>query len=198
MDMKLRNHGRERRNGRARVAAAFALLAAALALAACGGGGGSGATAATGSGMTSGSGDTVSVASVSGAGMVLVDSKGQALYSPDQEKSGKIMCTGQCTSIWEPLMVSGNAKPTASSDAGTVGSVKRPDGGEQVTIDGKPLYTFTQEGPNEVTGDGFKDSFGGQSFTWHVITQGGGSGVSGGGSGSSSSSSSSSSGGYSY
>jgi predicted lipoprotein with Yx(FWY)xxD motif len=193
MDMKLRNLGRERRNGRARVAAAFALLAAALALAACGGGGGSGATAATGSGMTSSSGDTVSAASVSGS-QVLVDSKGQALYSPDQEKSGKIMCTGSCTSIWAPLMASGNAKPTASSDAGTVGTVKRPDGGEQVTIDGKPLYTFTQEGPNEVTGDGFEDSFGGRSFTWHVIAPGGGSGLSGGGSGSGSSSS----GGYSY
>ncbi len=46
----------------------------------------------------------------------------------------------------------------------------------QVTYSGRPLYSFTQEGPGEVTGDGFQDAFGGQQFTWHVVSVGGGGG----------------------
>jgi predicted lipoprotein with Yx(FWY)xxD motif len=54
-----------------------------------------------------------------------------------------------------------------------LGTVKRPDGSEQVTFDGDPLYKFTEEGPGEVTGDGLVDSFGGQRFTWHVASPAG-------------------------
>ena len=49
--------------------------------------------------------------------------------------------------------------------------IKRPDGTRQVTYDGRPLYRFTEDGgAGKVTGDGFKDSFGGTKFTWHAVT----------------------------
>ena len=146
--------------------AALALVFAA-ALAGCGGSGSS-----AGSPATTASNDTVSTSDVSGTGTVLVDSKGMALYSPEQEKSGKIMCTGECTSIWVPLTVSGS--PTGASDiASKLGTVTRPDGSKQVTFDGKPLYTFAEDqGPNSVTGNGTKDQFSGVSFTWHVAAPG--------------------------
>ena len=101
----------------------------------------------------------------------LVDSRGDALYTPDQEASGKILCTGSCESIWMPLMATGSMQPTASADVtGKVGTVKRPDGSEQVTLNGAPLYTFAEDGgPGNVTGDGVSDQFDGQSFTWHVV-----------------------------
>lgn len=164
---------------------AVALVVIALAVAGCGGGGGGSATAA----MPSTGGMTVSVADIGSAGRVLVDSSGQALYASDQETaSGKVMCTGACNSFWKPLTVSGGA-PTGSSDAGKLGVVKRPDGTKQVTANGKLLYTFTQEGPNQVTGDGFQDAFNGQQFTWHVVSVGNGG---------SASSASSSNGSFSY
>ena len=111
-------------------------------------------------------------ASVDGVGTVLVDSNGDALYSPSQEANGMIQCTGSCAQIWKPLTAAG--APTGSADVtGKLGTVKRPDGTEQVTLDGAPLYTFTEDSPGQVNGDGFQDSFGGKDFTWHVLTVGG-------------------------
>jgi predicted lipoprotein with Yx(FWY)xxD motif len=140
-------------------------LTAAIGLAACGGSSNNNdsATAATS--------HTVSTSNINGAN-VLVDSKGNALYTNDQDKSGMISCANGCTSIWPPLTT--NGKPTAASDvSGSVGVVKRPDGTRQVTLDGKPLYRFAQDGgPGKVNGDGAKDSFGGQQFSWHVVSTG--------------------------
>jgi predicted lipoprotein with Yx(FWY)xxD motif len=63
--------------------------------------------------------------------------------------------------------------PSGTDGVGTLGVVTRPDGSKQVTIAGRPLYTFTQEGPDQVTGNGLADAFAGQSFTWHAVLQGG-------------------------
>jgi predicted lipoprotein with Yx(FWY)xxD motif len=114
--------------------------------------------------------DTVSLASVSGVGKVLVDSKGFALYSPVQEKSGTIRCTGSCATIWLPL----TTKSTPSAPAGLqLGTVMRPDGKTQVTFKGKPLYLFAEDSsPKSVSGNGVSDNFGGKSFTWHVASPG--------------------------
>jgi predicted lipoprotein with Yx(FWY)xxD motif len=142
-------------------------LAAALGLAACGGSNDSNATAAS----PPASQDTVAVSDISGAGTVLVDGQGNALYSPEQEANGKILCTGSCLSEWVPLTASGSSTPTASADVtGKIGTIKRPDGSTQVTIGGAPLYTFVEDGgPGNVTGDGFTDQFGGTTFMWHVV-----------------------------
>lgn len=139
---------------------------AALALSACGSTSGhSNSKSAAGSPA-----DTVSLASVSGVGKVLVNSKGFALYSPVQEKSGTIRCTGSCTSIWMPLTTKG----TPSASAGLrLGTVMRPDGKTQVTFKGKPLYLFAEDSsPKSVSGNGVSDNFGGKSFTWHVASPG--------------------------
>ena len=44
-----------------------------------------------------------------------------------------------------------------------------------MTFDGKPLYTFVEDGAGKVTGDGFSDDFGGTHFVWTVASSGGGS-----------------------
>jgi predicted lipoprotein with Yx(FWY)xxD motif len=154
-----------------------ALVALAATLAACGGGGGSTSAAYTMSGGTAGTagGSTVSVQSIGDAGRVLVDSSGQALYASDLEANGKVLCSDACNSFWQPLTAGGGAPSKSSSLAGKLGVVKRPDGSRQVTYAGMPLYSFTQEGPEEVTGDGFVDAFGGHQFTWSVVDVGGGS-----------------------
>jgi predicted lipoprotein with Yx(FWY)xxD motif len=146
------------------------LGALALVATACGGAGGGGAAGSTAAGTAA----TVSVQHVDGVGNVLVDAKGMALYSPQQEAGGKVMCTGSCTSIWVPLTLSGSGKPSGSSDVSSkLGTVDRPDGAVQVTYQGKPLYTFAEDSsPGIVTGNGFQDQFGGRPFTWQVASVG--------------------------
>jgi predicted lipoprotein with Yx(FWY)xxD motif len=150
----------------------LAALVAAIALiaAACGGGSdqASQAPAQTGSAATA----TVSVSTIDGVGDVLVDTQGAALYASEEEAGGMVVCVDGCTTIWEPLTLSGDAEPTApESLAADLGVLERPDGTRQVTLDGRPLYRFTEDpGPGTVTGNGFADTFDGQAFTWHVAT----------------------------
>jgi predicted lipoprotein with Yx(FWY)xxD motif len=149
--------------------------AAAVGLSACGGSSSASSSSSSSASKPAAAGDTVSLKSVSGAGAVLVDSKGFALYSPDQEKGGTVRCIGSCTAIWVPLTLSkGVSAPTASSSLmSKLGTVMRPDDKSQVTFDGKPLYRFSPDGsPGKVTGNGASDQFGGRSFTWHVVSSG--------------------------
>jgi predicted lipoprotein with Yx(FWY)xxD motif len=142
---------------------AVALIAGiAIAIAATSGGGksSSGTPAKAG-------GATVSAEQISGSGNVLVDSSGLPLYANDQEKNGMALCDGACLSFWKPLSVSGT--PKSGSLSGMLGVVSRPDGGKQVTYNGKLLYTFYLDKPGKVGGDGFDDAFGGRMFTWHVV-----------------------------
>jgi predicted lipoprotein with Yx(FWY)xxD motif len=149
---------------------ALAAVAATLTIAACGGSSNSSQTPAGAA-----TADTVGIKQVAGLGRVLVDSSGRALYTPDQETKGMISCTGSCTAEWLP--VGAGAKPTAAAGAGRVGVVKRPDGTRQVTLDGMPLYTFVDDSPSKITGNGDTDRFGGHDFTWHVVLAGGAKGT---------------------
>jgi predicted lipoprotein with Yx(FWY)xxD motif len=128
------------------------------------------AVASTGSsgGAARSGGGTISVKRIAGHGEVLVDAQGRALYRNDEERHGMVLCNGACVSIWQPLTAHGTTTK-GGSFAGKLATVKRPDGrGRQVTFNGKLLYSFKLEGPGKVTGDGFKDAFGSQRFTWHV------------------------------
>jgi predicted lipoprotein with Yx(FWY)xxD motif len=182
--MRQTQRGGKNRGGRnwLRIAIAALAVMSAVALAACGDDSSDSGDATA---PTDGGAETVSVESIGGAGDVLVDSSGAALYRSDLESNGKVVCTGECIADWKPVTVAGGESPTGSSDIeGDLGTVMRPDGDTQVTFDGKPLYSFTDEGPGEVTGDGFVDAFDGTEFTWHVMTP---SGASAGGGGSSAS-----------
>jgi predicted lipoprotein with Yx(FWY)xxD motif len=151
-----------------RLLATGAALAASLVLAACGGGGDDSSDSAT----PAAGGMTVAVKSIDGIGDVLVDSGGKALYASDVEADGKVRCTGACTSFWKPLTID-SAKPTVANDVGSVGVVSRPDGAKQVTVGGKLLYTFSEDAPGKVEGNGFADDFDGRHFTWNAVLAGG-------------------------
>lgn len=153
------------------VTVALAIGAAALALAACGGDEDNGE--ATAAGMGSG---IASIQNVDGTD-VLVDSEGRTVYSAEVEKGGRILCTGACTSFWDPVAASPTRAEAAAADLDLeLAAVKRPDGAEQLTLKGLPLYTFTEEGPGRLEGDGFVDDFAGTRFEWQAATAGGGSG----------------------
>ena len=152
-----------------------AALAMAVVLAACGSSGGG-----SSQGTPSGNVGTVSTKQVDGVGTVLVDSKGLALYSPDQEEGGKVLCTGACASFWIPLSASSATAPSGVADLGTI---TRPDWTMQVTASGRPLYTFSEDSPGDVKGNGFSDDFGGQRLTWHAVLANGTAAGSGGNNG---------------
>jgi predicted lipoprotein with Yx(FWY)xxD motif len=115
---------------------------------------------------------------------VLKDTSGLALYSPDGESATNVRCTGACASIWMPL------RPGAAKLANAA-TITRPDGTKQLAVAGKPLYTFAQDKPGSVAGNGATDAFGGKQFTWHAVQSGGATAATapmpGGGYGSSSS-----------
>jgi predicted lipoprotein with Yx(FWY)xxD motif len=143
-----------------------------LALAGCGSNGGSSSSATSGSGS---SGDTVTVRH-DGGQTVLTTASGRTLYMSDQEH-GHVLCTsGDCEAIWNPLTVAAGGRLRAPSTvASELGTVKRPDGSRQVTLEGSPLYTFSfDHSAGQVNGDGQKDSFDGTNFSWHAATPTGG------------------------
>jgi len=116
---------------------------------------------------------TISSRQVSGAGTVLTSQSGRTLYTPEQEANGSIKCTGSCLSFWFPVTMAQGVTPHAASGlAGKLGSVKRPDNGDlQLTYQGDPLYTFRLDSAaGQAHGNNFTDSFGGQTFLWHVAT----------------------------
>jgi predicted lipoprotein with Yx(FWY)xxD motif len=177
-----------------RLPTSAAIVAAALALGACGSSGDD--NGATSTAAPANSSDTVSVEHVDGVGDVLFDQNGMALYTPAHEANGKVLCTGACEGFWKPLKP-GSGTPTAEAGVANLAVIMRPDGTRQVTDDGKPLYTFTEDSQGEVTGNDFSDDFNGQQFTWHaVLSDESATGSSGGSTGGGTPSTSSGNGGY--
>jgi predicted lipoprotein with Yx(FWY)xxD motif len=182
-----------------RLPTSAAIVAAALALGACGSSGNDNGNGNSSSATPTSGSDTVSVEHVDGVGDVLFDQKGMALYTPEQEANGKVLCMDSCLAFWKPLEP-GSGTPTAEAGVAQLAVITRPDGTKQVTDDGKPLYTFTEDSKGKVTGNDFSDDFSGQQFTWHAVlsdqmsTGSSGDSTSGGGTPSTSSGSNSSSG----
>jgi predicted lipoprotein with Yx(FWY)xxD motif len=148
-------------------------LAAALLLAACGSSSSSksstSATATQTSGPASGStGSSMLVKTAPNSKLgatILVDARGMTLYHLSAEQNGKFICTSAtCVKTWPPLKASSGSAP--SGTVGSLGTIKRPDGTEQVTYKGMPLYTFAHDtAPGQANGQGIKDV-----GTWTAVT----------------------------
>ena len=95
--------------------------------------------AATTSTSSSAGANEVDVASSARFGQFLVDSTGRTLYHFDRDAGGAIACTGSCRSVWPPLLLPAGAEhPTAPASLSGLGAATRPDGGRQVTYQGRP------------------------------------------------------------
>jgi predicted lipoprotein with Yx(FWY)xxD motif len=149
-----------------RTAGLLATLAAAgLALAACGAGYGGGGTAA--SGQTSAAGSSSAGAATTGAvlktadtklGTVVVTSAGKTVYAFDKDtrNSGTSACNTGCSGLWPAVTATGSS-PTAAGVSAKLGTITRSDGTKQITLDGRPLYTYAGDsGAGAVSGQGFK------------------------------------------
>jgi predicted lipoprotein with Yx(FWY)xxD motif len=150
-------------------------LAASLTLAACGNSSKSqgsssqaSAPATTTASASQPSGGVVRSASNSTLGTtVLTEAKGMTLYSLSGEHGGKFICTSSaCLGVWHPVKAEGASAPSGS--VGSLGTVKRPDGSEQITYKSMPLYTFaSDQQPGDAKGEGIKDV-----GTWNAVTTG--------------------------
>ena len=87
---------------------------------------------------------TVKTAQVGDLGRVVVSASGRTLYHYTDEAKGKVDCTGGCTKLWPPLLVTAGANPAAGPGvaASKLGVLKRPDGSLQVTYGGLGLYLY--------------------------------------------------------
>jgi len=85
---------------------------------------------------------------------VLVSAQGMTLYRLTGESNGKFICNNAaCEAHWPPV----SASATSASISG-LGTVKRPNGMEQLTYKGAPLYTFVGDtAPGKANGQGLKD-----------------------------------------
>jgi predicted lipoprotein with Yx(FWY)xxD motif len=113
---------------------------------------------------------TVNVRDLPGTGGVLVDSAGRTLYTTDREADGTVRCVADCVATWVPLTVPAGTIPTGGAGvSGVLATVSRPDGADQVTYNGRPLYTFLPDGgAGKSGGNGVHDSFGGTDFVWQA------------------------------
>lgn len=150
------------------------VLASAMVLTACGASEESGTT-----GSTDGNA-TVRTADHPDIGMILVDTAGKTLYFTEQEEDGRVKCVDDCLEIWVPAVSPDAAEPTGVDGLGVM---KRSDTAQQqLTYEGKPLYTFQlDKAAGDAKGNAIEDDFGGTHFVWRAATVGANTGGGGGG-----------------
>lgn len=105
---------------------------------------------------------------------IVVDSHGLTVYELSPETAHHLLCTKAkgCFTFWPPVTVrSAKTKLTAASGIqGKLGILQR-NGFFQLTLEGRPLYRFFEDGSKrgKVAGQGIR-SFGG---TWHIVATAG-------------------------
>jgi predicted lipoprotein with Yx(FWY)xxD motif len=147
----------------------IALAALGLTAAACGDDDDDASTTTTEAAAES---STTTTAADDGASLVeLVDadlgqilaSDGRTLYTFAPDDGGASTCYGDCATNWPPLLADSGVTAGDGLDAGLFGTVARDDGGEQVTVDGWPLYFFSGDAAaGDVNGQGVGD-------VWYVV-----------------------------
>ena len=89
------------------------------------------------------------------SGPVIATEAGKTLYVfvDDLLTNEASACIGDCANDWPPALVHGRLR-VASNVTGHVSTVDRFGDGRQLTIDGRPLYTFSGDLPGELRGNG--------------------------------------------
>jgi predicted lipoprotein with Yx(FWY)xxD motif len=86
---------------------------------------------------------------------ILVDGKNLPLYFYRPDTATESMVSGQLAALWPPLVAS---MPIAAGVSGTLKAVNTSNG-QQVTYNGHFLYTFVEDSPGHVTGQGVQNFF---------------------------------------
>ncbi|WP_415953250.1 SCO0930 family lipoprotein [Streptomyces sp. KLOTTS4A1] len=89
-------------------------------------------------------------------GELLTDSAGFTLYRFDRDTADppQSNCDGDCAKAW-PVVLAEGAEPPPGVEAALIGSVRRADGAEQLTVDGHPMYRYAEDKkPGDSNGQG--------------------------------------------
>ncbi|MCU1440426.1 MAG: hypothetical protein JWP85_1423 [Rhodoglobus sp.] len=104
----------------------------------------------------------------SSLGEIVVDGQGMTAYYYDKDiaDSGSSACMDACAALW-PAIESSSETPKIEGITGEVATITGVDGGNQITINGRPIYTYAQDAaPGDVNGQGF-------GGVWWVISPSG-------------------------
>jgi predicted lipoprotein with Yx(FWY)xxD motif len=98
--------------------------------------------------------ETVGVSKNKDLGDILISYDGMTLYTYAKDSAGTSTCTGDCAKAWPPFTVLPEERLAASADVkGKLDTIKREDGGLQVTYNGMPLYVYAKDKvPGDATG----------------------------------------------
>lgn len=106
---------------------------------------------------------TVQVAET-GAGEVVADSEGFALYLFTPDEGGTPTCTEACAEMWPPVTIDGEPTAGEGLDASLLSTVEHPEAGTQLAYNGWPLYYFAGDvAAGDTNGQG-------QGDVWYVVT----------------------------
>ncbi len=89
-------------------------------------------------------------------GDIIVDGSGMTVYVFDQDTpgSGTSACTGPCLDEWPPVLTD-TTTPQVEGVGGEIGTIPAPDGRQQITVNGWPIYFYVDDtAPGEVDGQG--------------------------------------------
>ena len=88
-------------------------------------------------------------------GTFLTDAAGMTLYRFTKDtEPGISTCYDKCAEVWPPLAPT-DAMTLPPGVPGVLGTIARTDGGQQVTYNAIPLYSFVKDqAPGDVTGEG--------------------------------------------
>jgi predicted lipoprotein with Yx(FWY)xxD motif len=158
-----------------RVFGSAAVIGAALVIAGCGSSS-SGTTTSSSASSTPASSSsgavTISTRNLPGLGSVLVNAQGRILYMFAPDKQLKVTCVGSCAAIWPPVTLASGQKAVAAGGvkASLLGSDANPGGGQVVTYNKWPLYTYV---PDTATGDHVGQALNLNGGLWYVLSPSG-------------------------
>ena len=77
------------------------------------------------------------------------------VYAYSKDTKNHSNCTGNCALDWPPVLTSAADTAGTGVTQSSLGKIRRSDGTEQLTFDGKPLYFYSEEVPqfNAQTGN---------------------------------------------
>ncbi|GLY38739.1 lipoprotein [Amycolatopsis sp. NBRC 101858] len=94
---------------------------------------------------------------VAGVGTVVTDAAGKTLYRFDKDMATPPMthCDGECATTWPPALAGEGSPMLEGIQDSQVGTVARPDGSKQLTLNGWALYEFSgDKAPGQMNGQG--------------------------------------------
>jgi predicted lipoprotein with Yx(FWY)xxD motif len=94
-------------------------------------------------------------------GRVLATPARQAIYVWNREARGTIRCTGACAKAWPPVLVKRGVRVPmhVAGIKGDFGTIRRPGGARQLTLNRRALYTYAHERPGQVLCNDVDDWF---------------------------------------